>query len=235
MIDSLFGKVFLILTLQLTVTWLAVDQAMRFFHRRYQTKDSRVTGTKAADGTLDLDLAPRAFLKEFIALIVLDIACFGLMFTRGISDLRLGLPLLLLWSVCTGLLLAFKLIRHDETLGGRVLRLTAMLVLGSWILGGRSGLDLSFLERPLAIMLALLLLVLFFRILFQIPRHKDRFTSFLGVVTFTGYLLLDFNRLTKFDQENVANTWNAAAVLSIDLYLDIINLFLQLLDALDDL
>ena len=84
------------------------------------------------------------------------------------------------------------------------------------------------------LILALLLIILFFRVLFQIPRHNDRFTSFLGVVTFTGYLLLDFNRLAKLDQKDVANTWNAAAVLSMNLYLDVINLFLQLLEALDD-
>ena len=56
--------------------------------------------------------------------------------------------------------------------------------------------------------------------------------AFFGVVVFTGYLLYDFNRLEKLNENVGANTWPVAMDLSINIYLDIINLFLDLLDLL---
>ena len=46
------------------------------------------------------------------------------------------------------------------------------------------------------------------------------------------YLLHDFHRLSLLSENTAANTWSAAMRISISIYLDIINLFLQLLDLL---
>jgi len=58
--------------------------------------------------------------------------------------------------------------------------------------------------------------------------------AFFGVIIFTGYLLYDFNRLAKLEEQVGANTWTVAMEMSINIYLDIINLFLYLLDLLSE-
>ena len=50
--------------------------------------------------------------------------------------------------------------------------------------------------------------------------------------SFTGYLLYDFHRLGQLNDLAAANSWNIALRTSISLYLDVINLFLDLLDFL---
>ena len=58
--------------------------------------------------------------------------------------------------------------------------------------------------------------------------------AFFGVVIFTGYLLFDFNRLAQLKAQETSNTWPVAMNLAISIYLDIINLFLDLLDLLSN-
>jgi FtsH-binding integral membrane protein len=68
------------------------------------------------------------------------------------------------------------------------------------------------------------------RLFVAIPRAKQRIMAFFGVIIFTGYLLHDFNRLAKLEGRAEANTWSMAMDISINIYLDLINIFLQLLD-----
>lgn len=53
--------------------------------------------------------------------------------------------------------------------------------------------------------------------------------AYLGVVIFTLYLLFDFDRLEKMAGDQ---SWGAAIDIAINIYLDIINLFLELLQIL---
>lgn len=50
----------------------------------------------------------------------------------------------------------------------------------------------------------------------------------LGVLVFTGYLLFDFNRLAKAKAVALANNWETALSFAINIYLDVINLFIYL-------
>jgi len=64
---------------------------------------------------------------------------------------------------------------------------------------------------------------------------KSRFFSLIkayaGVIVFTGYLLYDFNILEE--RMNIGDdSWSSAVRISVNLYLDIINLFLDLLQIL---
>ena len=54
-------------------------------------------------------------------------------------------------------------------------------------------------------------------------------SAYIGVVIFVLYLLYDFNQLEKMAGDK---TWGTAVNISVDLYLDIINLFLSLLQLL---
>ena len=55
------------------------------------------------------------------------------------------------------------------------------------------------------------------------------FKSYLGVVVFTGYLLYDFNFL-KQRMNLQDDSWSSAVQIAVNIYLDIINLFLDLLE-----
>jgi len=47
-------------------------------------------------------------------------------------------------------------------------------------------------------------------------------------------LLFDFNRLTVLNEGAGANNWKNAMEISIEIYLDIINLVLEILEAMGD-
>lgn len=133
----------------------------------------------------------------------------------------------------TGVELALALISVDENLGAKVLGLTTSIVLIAAWFGVYSGIDFLFRGKFLFIGLLGLLLFNLARMFVSIRRGAQRISAAFGVLLFTGYLLFDFNRLKKLDEAGV-NTWPAAMELSIGLYLDIINLFLELLDLLSD-
>ena len=50
---------------------------------------------------------------------------------------------------------------------------------------------------------------------------------------FVGFLFFDFNRLASMQEANV-NDWSTGLQLSISLYLDIANLLIELLAAMDN-
>ena len=131
-------------------------------------------------------------------------------------------------------MLALALISVDENLGGKVLSITMTITVGCALLGIYSGIDFGFMGGFLFIALLLLLLGNLVRLFISIPRANQRIIAFIGVLIFTGYLLYDFNRLAKLVEQGESNSWAVAMRLSIDIYLDIINLFLLLLDLLSD-
>tara|TARA_B100001029_G_C14847417_1_gene331769 strand:+ start:454 stop:645 length:192 start_codon:yes stop_codon:yes gene_type:complete len=59
------------------------------------------------------------------------------------------------------------------------------------------------------------------------------YQSYLGVVIFVLYLIYDFNRLEKANANEDAS-WDTAINIAVSLYLDIINLFIELLVALSE-
>lgn len=53
-------------------------------------------------------------------------------------------------------------------------------------------------------------------------------------ILWTLYLLFDFNRLAVLNEGTDANNWKNAMEISIEIYLDIINLVLEILEAMGD-
>lgn len=234
MVDaSLFSKTFAILGTQLFLTFLSTHGLLRYIRGLHAAGHPSLSATKNADGELDLHLDFKAIQTYFYGLLIADIVVFLLLLFLGKNDLSIGLPLFTLWSVLTGLELALVLISVDENLGAKVLGVTASIVsIAAWA-GIYSGIDFSFLGKFLFIALLGLMVFNLGRIFISIRRGAQRVAAAFGVLIFTGYLLFDFNRLQKLDKAGV-NTWPMAMDLSISLYLDIINLFLELLDLLSD-
>jgi FtsH-binding integral membrane protein len=135
------------------------------------------------------------------------------------------------WSVLTGIELEYVLLNAEKGLGRKVVALTAIIVLTAALIGIYSHLDFGFLQLSLFVALTIIVLFSVFQLFVSISEVGQRIWSGFGVVVFTLYLVFDFNRLLK--HENAGdNTWPNATSLAIDLYLDIINLILKLLNLL---
>lgn len=230
MLETLYEKTFLILGSQLGLTWLVTITVLGIFRNLYWSRTNWVTGGINMDGNLDLDLDWETIAPYFWALLAADIIVFLALLFYGSSRLQLGIPLFCLWSILTGIELALCLISIDENLGGKVLALTTIITCATGLIGAKSGIDFSFLGRGLFLSLLLLIFFGFIRILFSIPRWFQRFLALFGVFIFTGYLLYDFHHLSLLSENASSNTWSTAIRVSISIYLDIINLFLDLLD-----
>lgn len=145
--------------------------------------------------------------------------------------LSVSFTLFSLWSVLTGIELEYVLLDVEEGLGRKVLALTSIIVLAAALIGIYSHADFGFLKLPLFIALSIIVLFSFFQLFVSMSEITQRIWSGCGVMIFTLYLVFDFNRLLK--NENAGdNTWPDATRLAIKLYLDIINLILELLSLL---
>jgi len=228
MLDTLYGKTFLILTIQLALTWASTFLFILWLRQRYYARAAWVGGNQLLSGELDLELDWQAVAPWFWLLLGVDVAVFLLLLFVGQHNLAVGLPLFCLWSLLTGIELALALVSVDENLGGKVLALTAMLTFAAFLVGAYAGIDFSFLGSTLFAGLSLVLLGGLYRLLFSISDGWRRLLALFGCAVFVGYLVFDFNRLTRSPR----NDWEKALDLAISLYLDIINLFLHLLDLL---
>lgn len=234
LLESLFAKTFAILGSQLVVTWISTIAVIHYARQLARDKTPGISSREIGPGQVDLQIEWSVIRPYVWSILAIDLVLFLILFTAGTKHLLVGIPVFTLWSMLTGAELALSLISVDESLGGRVLGITASLVLASALIALYSDLDFSYLGTILFIALLGLLAAITLRLFVLITRWKQRLLSFLGVAVFVGYLLFDFNRLVQLSDHPPANTWPVAMDTAIGLYLDIINLFLQLLDLLSD-
>ena len=91
--------------------------------------------------------------------------------------------------------------------------------------------DFGFLGSILFISLILLIVMGLVNLFFIKSRFFSLVQSYLGAVVFTFYLLYDFDQL---QQKSGDESWETAISISVNIYLDIINLFLDLLEILSE-
>lgn len=235
---TLFSKTFFIVSAQLFITWLTTHFVFLFFER-IDPKLKKVnpytdkTQDESIFASMAEDTAPSyrwVFSSWFFYLIlIVSTALFLALLLWGIGQrLSISFPLFSAWSFLTGIQLEYVLVNIEDGLGRKVLALTSIVVLATAFIGIYSHVDWGFLQLPLFIALSILLLISLFNLFVSMDGVKQRVLSGFGVVIFTLYLILDFNSLLK--KENAGeNTWPDAMHLAIKIYLDIINLILQLL------
>lgn len=108
---------------------------------------------------------------------------------------------------------------------------TALSVFATAILVFLSDIDFSFMWMFLFVALLLLIVMsLLNRFLFR-SRLVHLIKTYFWVLLFTLYLIYDFNQLEKYAWDE---SWWTAINIAVNLYLDIINLFLYLLQLLSD-
>jgi FtsH-binding integral membrane protein len=254
---TLLAKTFFIVSAQLFITWLTTHFVFRLFKRidpkldqenPYAAKkvrpskppiSSSYTDAHTDEGIWDQlveDTDPRyswvfsSFV--FYSILAFSSGLFLLLLFWGIDQpLAVSFSLFSAWSFLMGIQLEYVLLNIAEGLGRKVLALTSIIVLAAAVIGMYSDVDFGFLQLPLFIALSIFLAFSLFNVFRSMGGLKQRVMSAFGVVIFTLYLVFDFNSLLK--KENIGdNTWPDAMHLAIKIYLDIINLILQLLKLL---
>ena len=208
MFETLMSKTFIILTASLTVAWLACMFAARLFNRALQMQDY-----------------PAIKKYSLFAIIINIITFLVLMFVR--TAFPLNMILMALFTASSGFTLGVYFIAYDDT-AQKALSLTVLTTFLTGLIAMYSGLDFEWMGKFLFIALIILVIYSLIRIFVRIRGQK--FMAGLGVLIFTGYLLFDFNRLAKLKAVADANNWDTALNFAISIYLDIINLFISLMN-----
>jgi FtsH-binding integral membrane protein len=110
---------------------------------------------------------------------------------------------------------------------------TTLAVFSTAALVSVSSIDFSFLGMFLFIALLLLVVVSVLNAFFFKSSRVSLIKAYFGVLIFTLYLLYDFNMLES-QMAQGETSWSVAIDIAVNIYLDIINLFLDLLEILSD-
>ena len=202
-----------------TVTVMAMD------------KDHRIKLIK--DGYVDMQ-GGEIFYAAFILWTISLFLC-TFFASTGIST-QTGIIFFTISSLIFGPLLAFIMLEMDENDGFNALKIIFLVTLFTGLIGYSdiySFSESSFLIRFLSISLVGLIVFDFVRIFKRFSRSAIRIKAIFGAFIFSVFLLFDFNLLRKNSDFGV-NDWDTAFNLAFQIYLDIINLLLEILDAMSN-
>ena len=208
MFQTLMSKTFIILTGSLCIAWLGSLFSARLYNNALQMQNYQA-------------------VKSYTtwALIVNIGAFLLLMFLH--TAFPLNMLLMALFTASSGFSLGVYFVAYKDT-AQKALALTVLTTLLTGLIAMYSGLDFAWMGKFLFIGLIIIVIYSLIRIFFSIGGR--RIMAGLGVLIFTGYLLFDFNRLAKAKAAALANNWDTALNFAISLYLDIINLFISLMN-----
>ena len=149
------------------------------------------------------------------------------------SDLSIffKMTLLTIASISFGPLLGALMISMDENDGLRILKLTVFITFLTAIIGIYSGIDFSSLGYILIVPLLILIIWNLLNVFIYFTSASKRIMGFFGSFIFILYLLFDFHRLEQASA-NGTNDWNTAFHIGFSIYLDVLNLLLELLEAM---
>ncbi len=227
---TLAGKTFALLGFALLVTYLGAHGIIEYFYRAALRGASYATLGKNSDGEPDVIPAPHVVQRIFWPLLILNIIAF--LFLLFVESMGVRLFAFLLFALTDGLTIGLVLLSMNERLGIRVLLLTALATLVAGSIGYYGDLNLAWLGTYLFFALLAMIAISFVRIFVHITGWKRRLIASIGILIFIGYLLYDFSALKAARGVEALNNWATALDFSVSIYLDVINLFLQILDAL---
>ena len=153
----------------------------------------------------------------------------------GYFSVSLGIFVFTAQSILMGLLLGVLFLEMDENDGIRALKITFLATLFSGFIGysdvGSAIYNSGFVQNILFFGLLALILFEFSRTVFNFSRNTIRLKAFFGIGLFIVFLFYDFARLNELS--GYSNKWDTAFQIALSLYLDIINLLLEILEAMD--
>ena len=196
---------------------------------------------KAHDKEHALELLRNGYTYEkkdnlFAIMIFWCITLFGTLYLAS-SELSLsaGLSLFTIQSVAFGILLGFIMLIMDENDGIKALKIVMLVTLLTGYIGYSDFYSFSEnigLQYFLLFSLLGLIILSFIRTVVSFSRKTTRWQAIFGAVIFSIYLLVDFNLIKKREGIIGMNNWQSAFEMAFTLYLDIMNLLLEILEAM---
>ena len=187
------------------------------------------------DGYRDVLQIPKPIIVTTVIWIFLSI---GLLISSIVPPyeyyLLVGMTLFTLTNVCLGPILGWAMLMMDENDGMRALKITLVVTFVAGLIGYSDFYSFSqngYLTTIMSILLFGLVVFTFINLFRGFSRATTRYVAIGGAILFTLYIIVDFNRLIYLENINV-NDWNTAFYMSYTIYLDIINLLLEILDAM---
>ena len=187
------------------------------------------------DGYRDVLQMPKPIIITTILWILLSL---GLLFSSTVPPyeyyLLVGMTLFTLTNICLGPILGWTMLMMDENDGMRALKITLIVTFVAGFIGYSDFYSFAqngYLTTIMGILLFGLVFFSFINLFRGFSRATTRYVAIGGAILFTLYIIVDFNRLIYLESLNV-NDWNTAFYMSYTIYLDIINLLLDILDAM---
>ena len=153
----------------------------------------------------------------------------------GYFSVPLGIFVFTAQSILMGLLLGVLFLEMDENDGIRALKITLLATLFSGFIGysdvGYAIYNSGLVQNILFFGLLALIFFEFSRTVFKFSRNTIRLKAFFGIGLFILFLFYDFARLNELS--GYSNKWDPAFEIALSLYLDIINLLLEILEAME--
>jgi FtsH-binding integral membrane protein len=212
MFETLFAKTFLLLTLSLFTAY--IGSLFAFKKMQQAIEEGR----------------PEKIKGQMYAAIIANIIAFVLlMFLAGRTPLNM--ILMFVFTISSGFTLGVYTTQYGDV-AQKAVALTAGTTLLTGLLASFSNIDFTGLGKILGIVLIIFVIISIIRIFVKIRGTGHKLLASVGVLLFTGYLLYDFSRLAKLKAVAAANNWETALNFAISIYLDIINLLMQLMQLL---
>lgn len=207
MFETLMSKTFAILSASLCCAYIGCLYSQNIFRRLIETQQFE-----------------KAKKYNLWAIFVNIIAFIILMFTHKMMPLNM--LFMGLFTLSSGFTLGLLTLVYGDS-AQKALGITALTTLTTGLIATYSGLDFAWLGTLLFWGLIILIIIAIISLFTKIKGRK--FFAGFGILIFTGYLLYDFNRLAKLQQIAQLNNWETALNFAISIYLDIVNLFIYLL------
>ena len=187
------------------------------------------------DGYRDVLQMPKPIIITTVLWILLSL---GLLISSIVPPyeyyLLVGMTLFTLTNICLGPILGWAMLMMDENDGMRALKITLIVTFVAGFIGYSDFYSFAqngYLTTIMGILLFGLVVFTFINLFRGFSRATTRYVAIGGAILFTLYIIVDFNRLIYLENMNV-NDWNTAFYMSYTIYLDIINLLLDILDAM---
>ena len=168
-------------------------------------------------------------------IIVWGILLFTLPFIQMAGGMLIGMLFFTLLSLLFVPTLGALMLEGDDNDGILAMKLTMLITFFTALIGLYSGIDFANNVALNAFLFFSLIGLIVFEIsrsFINISRPKVKGVAFFGIFIFIGFLLVDFNYIVKYS--NTGNTWDNAFQIAFQLYLDIINLLLEILELMGD-
>ena len=212
MFETLMSKTFVLLSASLLCAYIGCLYSQSIFRKLIETQQFN-----------------KVKIFNYVALGIDILFFIILMFTREIMPLNM--IFMALFTFTSGFTLGLITLVAGNV-AQKALGITALTTLTTGLIATYSGLDFAWLGKFLFIGLIGLIIVGIIGLFVRIKGTLGKIYASFGVLIFTGYLLFDFNNLAKLKQVAASNNWETALDFAISIYLDIVNLFLYLIQLL---